>query len=561
MSTEMNKYSKVLTQDETQPAAQAMLYGIGLTDADMQKAQVGIASMGYDGNTCNMHLNELAQQIKKSVWNNEMVGLIFNTIGVSDGMSNGTDGMRYSLVSRDVIADSIETICGAHYYDGLIAVPGCDKNMPGCLIAMGRLNRPSIMVYGGTIAPGHYKGQHLNIISAFEALGEKIAGKLSEEDFKGIIQNACPGAGACGGMYTANTMASAIEALGMSLPYSSSNPATSDAKQQECIEAGKAIRILLEKDIKPSDILSRKSFENAVTIVMVLGGSTNAVLHLLAMARSVGVELTQDDFQRISDRTPVLADFKPSGKYLMQDLHPYGGVPAVMKYLLKQGMLHGDCLTVTGKTIAENLEQAVDLDFQAQDIIRPVTHPVKSTGHLQILYGNLAPGGSVAKISGKEGELFKGPARVFDGEFELVEGINSGKIRSGDVVVIRYVGPKGAPGMPEMLKPTSAIIGAGLGKSVALITDGRFSGGTHGFVIGHVMPEAFDGGNIALVKDDDIIEVNVKTKTMQLFITEEEMAARRGAWQQPALKVNKGLLFKYARQVKDASLGCVTDEI
>lgn len=561
MSTEINKYSKVLTQDETQPAAQAMLYGIGLTDSDMHKAQVGIASMGYDGNTCNMHLNELAQHIKKSVWDQEMVGLIFNTIGVSDGMSNGTDGMRYSLVSRDVIADSIETICGAHYYDGLIAVPGCDKNMPGCLIAMGRLNRPSIMVYGGTIAPGHYKGQHLNIISAFEALGEKIAGKLSEEDFKGIIQNACPGAGACGGMYTANTMASAIEALGMSLPYSSSNPATSDAKQQECIEAGKAIRVLLENDIKPSDILSRKSFENAVTIVMVLGGSTNAVLHLLAMARSVGVELTQDDFQRISDRTPVLADFKPSGKYLMQDLHPYGGVPAVMKYLLKQGMLHGDCLTVTGKTIAENLEQAVDLDFQAQDIIRPVTNPVKSTGHLQILYGNLAPGGSVAKISGKEGELFKGPARVFDGEFELVEGINSGKIRSGDVVVIRYVGPKGAPGMPEMLKPTSAIIGAGLGKSVALITDGRFSGGTHGFVIGHVMPEAFDGGNIALVQDDDIIEVNVKTKTMQLFITDEEMAARRNNWQQPALKVSKGLLFKYARQVKDASQGCVTDEI
>lgn len=561
MSTEMNKYSKVLTQDETQPAAQAMLYGIGLSDADMQKAQVGIASMGYDGNTCNMHLNELAQQIKKSVWNHDMVGLIFNTIGVSDGMSNGTDGMRYSLVSRDVIADSIETICGAHYYDGLIAVPGCDKNMPGCLIAMGRLNRPSIMVYGGTIAPGHYKGQHLNIISAFEALGEKIAGKLSEEDFKGIIQNSCPGAGACGGMYTANTMASAIEALGMSLPYSSSNPASSDAKQQECIEAGKAIRVLLEKDIKPSDILSRKSFENAVTIVMVLGGSTNAVLHLLAMARSVGVELRQDDFQRISDRTPVLADFKPSGKYLMQDLHPHGGIPAVMKYLLKEGMLHGDCLTITGKTIAENLEKAADLDFQAQDIIRPVSNPVKSTGHLQILYGNLAPGGSVAKISGKEGELFKGPARVFDGEFELVEGINSGKIKSGDVVVIRYVGPKGAPGMPEMLKPTSAIIGAGLGKSVALVTDGRFSGGTHGFVIGHVMPEAFDGGNIALVKDDDIIEVNVKTKTIQLFISDEEMAARRNAWQQPPLKVSKGLLFKYARQVKDASQGCVTDEI
>lgn len=561
MSNEINKYSKVLTQDETQPAAQAMLYGIGLTDADMQKAQVGIASMGYDGNTCNMHLNDLAREIKKSIWANDMVGLIFNTIGVSDGMSNGTDGMRYSLVSRDVIADSIETICGAHYYDGLIAVPGCDKNMPGCLIAMGRLNRPSIMVYGGTIAPGHYKGQHLNIISAFEALGEKIAGKLSEEDFKGIIQHACPGAGACGGMYTANTMASAIEALGMSLPYSSSNPATSEAKQQECIEAGKAIRILLEKDIKPSDILSRKSFENAVTMVMVLGGSTNAVLHLLAMARSVGVELTQDDFQRISDRTPVLADFKPSGKYLMQDLHPYGGVPAVMKYMLKKGMLHGDCLTVTGKTVAENLAQVPDIDFEKQDIIHPVENPVKSTGHLQILYGNLATGGSVAKISGKEGELFKGPARVFDGEFELVEGINSGKIRPGDVVVIRYVGPKGAPGMPEMLKPTSAIIGAGLGKSVALITDGRFSGGTHGFVIGHVMPEAFDGGNIALVKDDDIIEVNVKTKAMMLFISDEEMAARRAAWQQPPLKVSKGLLFKYARQVKDASQGCVTDEI
>jgi dihydroxy-acid dehydratase len=561
MSNEMNKYSKVLTQDETQPAAQAMLYGIGLTDADLQKAQVGIASMGYDGNTCNMHLNDLAREIKKSIWANDMVGLIFNTIGVSDGMSNGTDGMRYSLVSRDVIADSIETICGAHYYDGLIAVPGCDKNMPGCLIAMGRLNRPSIMVYGGTIAPGHYKGQQLNIISAFEALGEKIAGKLSAEDFKGIIQHACPGAGACGGMYTANTMASAIEALGMSLPYSSSNPATSEAKQQECIEAGKAIRVLLEQDIKPSDILSRKSFENAVTMVMVLGGSTNAVLHLLAMARSVGVELTQDDFQRISDRTPVLADFKPSGKYLMQDLHPYGGVPAVMKYMLKKGMLHGDCLTVTGKTVAENLAQVPDIDFEQQDIIHPVENPVKSTGHLQILYGNLATGGSVAKISGKEGEIFKGPARVFDGEFELVEGINSGKIRPGDVVVIRYVGPKGAPGMPEMLKPTSAIIGAGLGKSVALITDGRFSGGTHGFVIGHVMPEAFDGGNIALVKDDDIIEVNVKTKAMMLFVSDEEMAARRAAWQQPPLKVSKGLLFKYARQVKDASQGCVTDEI
>jgi dihydroxy-acid dehydratase len=561
MQSEMNKYSKVLTQDETQPAAQAMLYGIGLTEADLAKAQVGIASMGYDGNTCNMHLNELAQIVKKGVWESDLVGLIFNTIGVSDGMSNGTDGMRYSLVSRDVIADSIEAVCGAQYYDGLIALPGCDKNMPGCLIAMGRLNRPAIMVYGGTIAAGHYKGQDLNIISAFEALGQKLAGQLEEADFKGIIQHACPGAGACGGMYTANTMASAIEAMGMSLPYSSSNPALSEEKRKECLDAGKAIRILLEKDIKPKDIMTRKAFENAITLIMVLGGSTNAVLHLLAMAKSVGVPLSQDDFQRISDRTPVLADFKPSGNFLMQDLHPYSGVPGVMKYLLQQGMLHGDCLTVTGKTIAENMADVPDIDFDKQKIIYPLSNPIKSTGHLQILYGNLATGGSVAKISGKEGEMFTGPARVFDGEFELIEGINTGKIRAGDVVVIRYVGPKGGPGMPEMLKPTSAIIGAGLGKSVALITDGRFSGGTHGFVIGHVMPEAYLGGNIALVKDDDIIEVNVATKQMTVHVSDDELATRRAAWKQPALKATQGLLFKYALQVKDASQGCVTDEI
>lgn len=560
MANEINKYSKTLTQDITQPAAQAMLYGIGLTDEDLKKAQVGVVSMGYDGNTCNMHLNELAQVVKKGVWENDLVGLTFHTIGVSDGMSNGTDGMRYSLVSRDIIADSIEAVCGAQYYDGVIALPGCDKNMPGSIIAMGRLNRPAIMVYGGTIAPGHYKGQDLNIVSAFEALGQKLAGQLSEADFKGIIQHACPGAGACGGMYTANTMASAIEALGMSLPYSSSNPALSEEKQKECRDAGKAIKLLLEKDIKPKDIMTRKAFENAITMVMIMGGSTNAVLHLIAMAKSVDVELKQDDFQAISDRVPVLADFKPSGKYLMQDLHQYGGVPAVMKYLYSKGLLHGDCLTVTGKTVAENVAGFPDLDFDQQKIILPVESPVKATGHLQILYGNLAEGGSVAKISGKEGERFEGPARVFDGEQELIAGINSGKIKKGDVVVIRQVGPKGAPGMPEMLKPTSAIIGAGLGKSVALITDGRFSGGTHGFVVGHITPEAYLGGLIAFVKDDDIIELNVATKTMTLKVSEEEIAKRKASWKQPALKATKGILFKYAQQVKDASEGCVTDE-
>jgi dihydroxy-acid dehydratase len=556
----INKYSRIITQDPTQPAAQAMLFGIGLTEEDLSKAQVGIVSMGYDGNTCNMHLNELARIVKQGVWDNELVGLIFNTIGVSDGISNGTEGMRYSLVSRDIIADSIETVCGAQYYDALIALPGCDKNMPGSLIAMGRLDRPAIMVYGGTIAAGKYKGEDLNIVSSFEALGRKLAGQLNEEDFRGIIMNSCPGAGACGGMYTANTMAAAIEALGMSLPYSSSNPALSEEKRKECLEAGHAIKILLEKDIRPSNIMTRKAFENAITIVIVLGGSTNAVLHLIAMARSVGVQLTQDDFQQASNRIPVLADFKPSGKYLMPDLHAYGGLPSLMKYLLQKKLLHGDCITVTGKTVAQNLENAVELDFDKQKIIRPVEDPVKKTGHIQILYGNLAQKGSVAKISGKEGDRFIGPARVFDGEFELIAGIQNKRVKQGDVVVIRNVGPRGAPGMPEMLKPTSAIIGAGLGKSVALITDGRFSGGTHGFVVGHITPEAFDGGLLALVEDGDMIDIDAGNNSINLKVTEELIADRKAKWQQPKLKVNRGILYKYARYVKPADEGCVTDE-
>ncbi|HEX2847489.1 MAG TPA: dihydroxy-acid dehydratase [Chitinophagaceae bacterium] len=558
---ELNKYSKVLTQDATQPAAQAMYYAIGFKEEDFQKAQVGIVSMGWDGNPCNMHLNDLSDNIRKSVNETEgLLGLRFYTIGVSDGISMGTDGMRYSLVSRDVIADSIETNAGAQYYDALITVPGCDKNMPGSIMAMGRLNRPSIMLYGGTIAPGHYKGEDLNIVSAFEALGQKIAGNLNEADFKGIVQHACPGAGACGGMYTANTMASAIEALGMSLPYSSSNPALSTDKQKECAAVGKAIRLLLEKDIKPRDIMTRKAFENAITVVTVLGGSTNAVLHLIAIAKSVDVALTPDDFQAISNRVPVLADFKPSGKYLMQDLHQHGGVPAVMKYLLSKGLLHGDCLTATGKTVAENLADAPDLDFSKQQIIQPLEEPLKATGHLQILYGNLAEKGSVAKISGKEGERFEGTARVFDGEKDLIAGISSGKVHAGDVVVIRYIGPRGAPGMPEMLKPTGAIIGAGLGKSVALITDGRFSGGTHGFVVGHITPEAFDGGLIALVNDNDLIEIDAIKNTITLKVSEEEIARRKAAWKKPALKATKGVLYKYAVSVKDASEGCVTDQ-
>lgn len=556
----INKYSATLTQNETQPAAQAMLYGIGLTDEDMQKAQVGICSMGYDGNTCNMHLNNLAKDVKQSVWQNNLVGLIFNTIGISDGISNGTDGMRYSLVSRDLIADSIESVCGGFYYDGLITLPGCDKNMPGAIMAMGRLNRPSLMIYGGTIAPGNYKNQELNIISAFEALGQKLAGTITPEDFKGIIKNSCPSAGACGGMYTANTMASAIEALGMSLPFSSSNPALSDDKKNECYTAGEAIKILLEKDIKPRDIMTFEAFENAIRIIIVLGGSTNAVLHLIAMAKSVGVQLTIDDFQRLSNNTPVLADFKPSGKYLMQALHKEGGIPAVMKYLLNEKMLHGNCLTVTGKTVAENLENIAPINFQTQDIIYPITNPLKPQGHLQILYGNLALGGSVAKITGKEGLQFKGPARVFDGEKDLVEGIEKGIVKKGDVVVIRYEGPKGAPGMPEMLKPTSAITGAGLGKDVALITDGRFSGGSHGFVVGHIVPEAFEGGNLALVQHGDIIEIDITKNTMNVLLSDEVLQQRRAAWVQPQSRVTNGVLAKYAKLVKNASEGCVTDE-
>jgi dihydroxy-acid dehydratase len=558
---ELNKYSKTLTQDETLPGAQAMLYAIGFKDEDFKKAQVGIASMGWDGNPCNMHLNDLATTVKKSVDDVEgLLGLRFYTIGVSDGISMGTDGMRFSLVSRDVIADSIETNASSQYYDGLVTIPGCDKNMPGCIMAMGRLNRPSIMLYGGTIAPGHYKGEDLNIVSTFEALGQKIAGNIAEGDFKAIVRNACPGAGACGGMYTANTMASAIEALGMSLPYSSSNPALSEEKQKECAAVGEAIKLLLEKDIKPKDIMTRKAFDNAMTVVMVLGGSTNAVLHLIAMAKSVGVKLTQDDFQTISNKIPVLADFKPSGKYLMQDLHQYGGVPAVMKYLLSKGLLHGDCITVTGKTIAENLKEAPDLDFTKQDVIHSLENPIKATGHLQILYGNLATGGSVAKISGKEGNRFEGNARVFDGEHEFIKGIQSKRVHPGDVVVIRNIGPKGAPGMPEMLKPTGAIIGAGLGKTVALITDGRFSGGTHGFVVGHITPEAYEGGVIALVKDNDIIEIDAVKNSITLKVSDEEIAKRKAEWRQPALKATNGILYKYAKYVKNAAEGCVTDE-
>jgi dihydroxy-acid dehydratase len=557
---ELNKYSKTLTQDETQPGAQAMYYAIGFSDADFNKAQVGIVSMGWDGNPCNIHLNDLAKTVKGSVNKTGLLGLIFHTIGVSDGISMGTDGMRYSLVSRDLIADSIETNAGAQYYDALIAIPGCDKNMPGSIMAMGRLNRPGIMLYGGTIAPGHYKGQDLNIVSNFEALGQKLAGQLSEADFKGIVRNSCPGAGACGGMYTANTMACAIEAMGMSLPYSSSNPALSPDKQQECESIGPAIKLLLEKDIKPRDIMTRKAFENAITVVMVMGGSTNAVLHLIAMAKSVDIPLTIDDFQAVSNRVPMLADFKPSGKYLMEDLHQHGGLPSVMKYLLKNGLLHSDCLTVTGKTVAENLAEVPDLDFSRQQIVMPLDKPLKKTGHLQILYGNLAEGGCVAKITGKEGERFEGKARVFDGEHDFLKGIQTGRAHAGDVVVIRHVGPKGAPGMPEMLKPTGAIIGAGLGKNVALITDGRFSGGTHGFVVGHITPEAHEGGLLALVEDNDIIEIDAAKNTLTLKVPDEVITERRKKWKQPMLKATRGVLFKYARFVKNASEGCVTDE-
>ena len=555
----LNKYSKTITQDETQPAAQAILYGIGLTEDDLQKAQVGIVSTGYEGNTCNMHLNDLAKAVKFGVKAENLVGLIFNTIGVSDGISNGTDGMRFSLVSRDVIADSIETVVSAQWYDAVLAVVGCDKNMPGSIMAMGRLNRPSIMIYGGSIHSGKWKGESLNIVSAFEALGKKFNNTISQEDFKGVIKNACPGAGACGGMYTANTMASAIEALGMSLPFSSSNPALSPEKNQECLDAGKAIRVLLEKDIKPKDIMTRKAFENAMTMVVVLGGSTNAVMHLIAMAHSVDIELTLEDFQKVSDKVPVLADLKPSGKYLMEDLHEVGGVPAVLKYLFENGLLHGDCLTVTGKTLAENVANFPNLK-EGQTVFLALQKPLKATGHLQILYGNLASEGSVAKISGNEGEYFEGTAKVYDDEYTVIDGVKNGEVKSGDVVVIRYCGPKGGPGMPEMLKPTSAIMGAGLGKDVALITDGRFSGGTHGFVVGHITPEAFEGGTIALVKDGDLIAIDTKNNNIQLKVSEAELQQRKLAWKQPPLKATKGVLYKYAKCVSSASTGCVTDK-
>ena len=556
---ELNKYSKAVTQDPTQPAAQAMLHAIGLTDEDFKKPLIGIASTGYEGNPCNMHLNTLSLDIKKGIESSNLVGLIFNTIGVSDGISMGTPGMRFSLPSRDVIADSVETVVQAMSYDGVVTVVGCDKNMPGALMAMLRLNRPSILVYGGTIAPGCHKDKKLDVVSAFEAWGEKVAGTIDENEYKQVVQNACPGAGACGGMYTANTMASAIEALGMALPYNSSNPAVSPDKKEECARVGAALLHLVENDIKPKDIVTQKSLENAIRLVAVLGGSTNAVLHFLAIAKAAELNFTLDDFQAIMDKTPFLADLKPSGQYLMEDLHNVGGVPAVLKFMLKEGMLYGDCLTVTGKTLAENLENVPELT-EGQDIIRPVKEPIKPTGHIRILKGNLAEGGSVAKITGKEGLLFKGPARVFDGEYAANDGIRNGEVQKGEVVVIRYEGPKGGPGMPEMLKPTAAIMGAGLGKDVALITDGRFSGGTHGFVVGHIVPEAQNGGAIALVKDGDIIEINAEKNTLEVHLTETELADRKAKWQAPPLKFSSGVLYKYIKNVSTASDGCVTDE-
>ena len=554
-----NRYSKVVTQDPSQPAAQAMLHAIGLTDDDFQKPLVGIASTGYEGNPCNMHLNDLAVEIKKGTKEADLVGLIFNTIGVSDGISMGTPGMRFSLPSRDLIADSMETVIGGMSYDGMVAVVGCDKNMPGSVMAMLRLNRPSIMVYGGTIASGCVADKKLDVVSAFEAWGEKVAGTINEAQFKEVIHNACPGAGACGGMYTANTMASAIEVLGLSLPYNSSNPAVSPEKIDECVAAGKAMRLLIEKDIKPKDIVTKKSLENAIKLVTVLGGSTNAVLHFLAIARAADVTFTLADFQRISDTTPFLADLKPSGKFLMEDVHRVGGIPAVIKFMLDNNMLHGDCITVTGKTLAENMADVPSLK-EGQKVIRTLDNPIKETGHIRILFGNLAADGAVAKITGKEGLSFEGPARVYDGEFAANAGIKSGEVQKGEVVVIRYEGPKGGPGMPEMLKPTAAIMGAGLGKEVALITDGRFSGGTHGFVVGHITPEAQLGGAIGLVKNGDIIRIDAETNELQVKITDAELEARRAAWETPSLKVTKGVLYKYAQSVATASEGCVTDE-
>lgn len=556
----LNKYSRTLTQEVTNPAAQAMLYGIGLKEKDMDKPQIGIASTGYEGNPCNMHLNGLSVYVKQGITANDMIGLIFNTIGVSDGMTNGNDGMRYSLPSRDLIADSIESVVAAQWYDGVIAVVGCDKNMPGAIIAMARLERPAIMVYGGTIRSGHYKGKKLDIVSAFEALGQKFAGNISDEDYKGVIQNSIPGPGACGGMYTANTMAASIEAMGLSLPFSSSYPATHEGKQEECKKIGAAMKLLLERDLTPKEIITRKSLENALTLVMALGGSTNATLHYLAIARAAGIPLTLDDIQEISDRTPFIGDLKPSGKYYMEDLLEIGGVPAITKYLHSQGLIHGDCLTVTGKTVAENLAEAADLDFDTQKIIFPISTPIKTTGHIQVLYGNLAPMGSVAKITGKEGTFFEGDAKVCENESEIIDMLAKGEIREGQIVVIRNAGPKGGPGMSEMLKPTSAVVGAGLGDKIALITDGRFSGGTHGFVVGHITPEAFDGGPIALVRDGDKITIDADNRQLTLHISDEEMATRKSNWIQPEPRFTRGVLGKYIRQVKSASEGCVTDE-
>jgi len=559
MSQKLNRYSSRITQPKSQGASQAMLHGTGLTADDMNKAQVGISSVWYEGNTCNMHLNDLAVKVKEGVVAAGLVGMRFNTIGVSDGISMGTDGMSYSLQSRDLIADSIETVMAAQWYDANISLPGCDKNMPGCLIAMGRLNRPALMVYGGTIKPGHYQEQTLDIVSAFQSYGEFIAGKIDEKTRHNIVNHACPGAGACGGMYTANTMACAIEAMGMSLPYSSSTPAVDPGKQAECLSAGKAIRKLLEADIKPRDIMTRPAFENAMVIIMALGGSTNAVLHLLAMARAVNVPLTIDDFQAVSDRIPFLADLKPSGQYVMEDLHNVGGTPAVMKYLLEHGLLDGDCMTVTCKTIAENLQDLPGLQV-GQDVFHDLSDPIKETGHIQILKGNLAPGGSVAKITGKEGLQFTGPAKVFDSEEDMLKALEDNRINKGDVVVIRYEGPKGGPGMPEMLTPTSAIMGAGLGKDVALLTDGRFSGGSHGFIIGHIVPEAQEGGPLALVRDGDVIVIDADKKLLAVDISDAELEQRRQQWTMPPYKAERGTLFKYIQCVKHASMGCVTDE-
>ena len=545
---------------KSQGASQAMLYATGLSAEDLTKPQVGIASMWYDGNPCNMHLNDLATKVREGAEAAGLVGMRFNTIGVSDGISMGTPGMSFSLQSRDLIADSIETVMGAQWYDACVALPGCDKNMPGCLIAMGRLNRPSLMVYGGTIRAGHTRGgEKVDIVSAFQCYGELIAGKIDEEGFDDIVKHACPGAGACGGMYTANTMATAIEALGMSLPYSSSTPAEDPAKLEECLEAGKAIRVCMENNIRPRDIMTREAFENAMVIVMALGGSTNAVLHLIAMARAVDVPLAIDDFQRVSDRVPFLADLKPSGQYVQEDLHNVGGTPAVIKLLLAEGLMTGDCMTVTGKTLAENVADLPGLS-DGQDVIHAVGNPIKSTGHICILRGNLAPDGAVAKITGKEGLQFSGPAKVYDSEEEMLTALEEKKITAGDVVIIRYEGPKGGPGMPEMLTPTSAIMGAGLGSDVALMTDGRFSGGSHGFIIGHVTPEAQEGGPIALVEDGDRITIDAEDNSIHVELTDDELAARRAKWHMPAFKATRGTLYKYIKNVKSASEGCVTDE-